>query len=157
MILYFCLIILVGGFWLINLAITVLTSEYEKARLELDKEKHAEELGHSREHNLNMAGSFPVGDTKLVVDEDRMKELKSSGSGEDPRPSRVTSTPVMMSRQIPSLTSKVIVKREDVPDKTPPTPPDPKKRTLVPFDGIEGGPPAKGERVCVLRTQRRCY
>ena len=144
-IIYFCLVILIGGFWLLNLAITVLTSEYEKARLALDSEKHAEDLGHSKEHHLHKTASTPVGDTKIVVNMGQVRDLRSQISEEiiERRTSRTHSTPAASNRTLPSLTSKVIVKREEVPDLTPPTPPAPKKRNLVPFDGIEGGPAAR--------------
>ncbi|GMI12884.1 hypothetical protein TrLO_g3687 [Triparma laevis f. longispina] len=142
-VLYFVVVILIGGFWLLNLAITVLTSEYEKARRQMEAEKYAEALNEPKDHEFGKANSLPVGETKIVVSQTVARTLietsqtnslhvggvpphnphkhssTSSSTSTPTTKSRAISTPPVITRGLPE-TEQVIVRRNDVPGMSPP-------------------------------------
>ncbi|GMH61830.1 hypothetical protein TrST_g1050 [Triparma strigata] len=128
--LYFVVVILIGGFWLLNLAITVLTSEYEKARRQMEAEKYVEALETPADHEFGRANTVPVGETKVVVTEHVAKTLAtvaetplardtSSKKKNNSVLSRAASTPTSQSRTL-AESDKVIVKRSNLPGMAPP-------------------------------------
>jgi len=107
--LYFSFIILIGGFWLLNLTITVLTSEYEKARDNHDKEKAdaaaAEAIGHTdgAVELLQHSATMPVNNENVILPPDipqsRLEKFLTQGHESSTRPAS-RSSPTSVSRSV---------------------------------------------------------
>ncbi|GMH73651.1 hypothetical protein TrRE_jg10895 [Triparma retinervis] len=116
-------IILVGGFWLVNLTITVLTSEYEKAREKQDRDKAANSIGTSN----GLAGlllhsvTVPLSGDKVVLPEDVTDQwFDEHVAKRSPRSSSLTrsiTSPISLEKE--GKVSPRIVGRNLIQVKTP--------------------------------------